>query len=307
MIRHIGWALLAVLLLSVVGLLLQGWMPGESPSAPLSVPSGDTTSNRLPTTPPPSTVVSAVHGIVEHFSAAKGRWETVAVGTTLNEDAVLRTRLGRAELLIGDSIKIVLNDDSQFRLREVSKTLSTVRVEGGRLTANIRGGEDESLTVEALGTDAVAHSSNGEFTVMRSDQAQLTVASRRGSVRVSAQGSSVEVNDGEQAVVAAGDKPGPVTKIPGSLFIKLSRLQQRKLRRPVTTVEGETVPGAIVSINGVETETRDGHFKVKIALQEGANAVEVEARDVLGRTNSQKVSGIVVDSRPPDIKGRVEW
>ncbi len=81
----------------------------------------------------------------------------------------------------------------------------------------------------------------------------------------------------------------------------------RKLRYRSTVVEGETSPGAIVVVNGVEARTVNGRFTATVPLNEGANTVTVVSRDILGREAKQVVRGIEVDSRPPAAEGRVSW
>lgn len=251
--------------------------------------------------------VSSVVGDAEVFLPGEGRWRRVEVNQTLGPDAVLRTKRGRVDLGIGAGIDVSVGPASQFRLRELSSRLSKVRLEGGRVTASVDGKSGPELLVQVPGAEAEARTNDGAFAMLRSENGQVTVASSRGRVRVSAGGQEVVVDKGQQSEVAPGRSPLAPGAIPGEVFIKLSQGQQRKLNQRSTLVEGETARGAIVSINGVESPTEDGRFSVRVPLREGKNDLEIVARDALGRESRKRVRGIDVDSKPPVLRGRVRW
>jgi hypothetical protein len=251
--------------------------------------------------------VSAVSGDAEVFLPVQGRWRPVEVGRTLGPDAVLRTKRGRVDLGIGSGIDVSVGPASQFRLRELSSRLSKVRLEGGRVTASVDGKGGPELLVQVSGAEAEARTNDGSFAMLRSENGQVTVASSRGSVRVSGAGQEVVVDRGQQSEVPPGGSPLTPGAIPGEVFIKLSQGQQRKLKQRSTLVEGETARGAIISVNGIETPTEGGHFSVRVPLREGKNDLEIVARDALGRESRKRVRGIDVDSKPPLLRGRVRW
>lgn len=251
--------------------------------------------------------VSAVAGDAEVFLPGEGRWRRVEVDQTLGPDAVLRTKRGRVDLGIGTGIDVSVGPASQFRLRELSSRLSKVRLEGGRVTASVDGKGGPELLVQVPGAEAEARTNDGAFAMLRSESGQVTVASSRGRVRVSAGGQEVVVDKGQQSEVAPGHSPLAPGAIPGQVFIKLSQGQQRKLNQRSTLVEGETARGAVVSVNGIETPTEAGHFSVRVPLREGENDLEIVARDALGRESRRRVRGIDVDSKPPVLRGRVRW
>ena len=251
--------------------------------------------------------VSAVAGDAEVFLPVEGRWRRVEVDQTLGPDAVLRTKRGRVDLGIGSGIDVSVGPASQFRLRELSSRLSKVRLEGGRVTASVDGKAGPELLVQVSGAEAEARTNDGAFAMLRSENGQVTVASSRGSVRVSGAGQEVVVDKGQQSEVAPGHSPLAPGAIPGQVFIKLSQGQQRKLKQRSTLVEGQTARGAVVSVNGIETATDEGHFSVRVPLREGKNELEIVARDALGRESRKRVRGIDVDSSPPVRRGRVRW
>jgi hypothetical protein len=251
--------------------------------------------------------VSAVSGDAEVFLPVQGRWRRVEVDQTLGPDAVLRTKRGRVDLGIGSGIDVSVGPASQFRLRELSNRLSRVRLEGGRVTASVDGKGGPELLVQVSGAEAEARTNDGSFAMLRSENGQVTVASSRGSVRLSGAGQEVVVDKGQQSEVPPGGSPLPPGAIPGQLFIKLSQGQQRKLKQRSTLVEGETSRGAVVSVNGIETPTEGGRFSVRVPLREGKNDLEIVARDALGRESRKRVRDIDVDTKPPVLRGRVRW
>ena len=251
--------------------------------------------------------VSAVVGDAEVFLPSEGRWRRVEVDQTLGLDAVLRTKRGRVDLGIGTGIDVSVGPASQFRLRELSSGLSRVRLEGGRVTASVDGKDGPELLVQVPGAEAEARTNDGAFAMLRSESGQVTVASSRGRVRVSAGGQEVVVDKGQQSEVAPGHSPLMPGAIPGQVFIKLSQGQQRKLKQRSTLVEGEIARGALVSVNGIEAPTADGRFSVRVPLREGKNDLEIVARDALGRESRKRVRDIDVDSKPPVLRGRVRW
>ncbi|MEY2932561.1 MAG: hypothetical protein RL033_3310 [Pseudomonadota bacterium] len=251
--------------------------------------------------------VNEVTGNAEVFVPGEGRWRPVSVGQMLGPDAVLRTKQGRVVFGIGPGVTVSVSPSSQFRLRELSTRLSKVRLEGGHVTANVDGNANAELVLQVLGSDAEARTRDGEMAVLHSAGGRITVASSRGQTQVSSAGSAVVVKEGQQSEVTPGSPPHAPAAIPGNVFIKLSQGQARKLSQRSTLVEGETTPGAQVSINGVEATTNGGHFSVTVPLREGDNALDIVARDVLGRRSSKRVGGINVDSQPPMVKGKVRW
>ncbi len=251
--------------------------------------------------------VSGVSGDAEVFLPSEGRWRRVEIDQTLGPDAVLRTKRGRIDLGIGSGIDVSVGPASQFRLRELSSRLSKVRLEGGRVTASVDGKGGPELLVQVPGAEAEARTNDGAFAMLRSESGQVTVASSRGRVRLSAGGQEVVVDKGQQSEVAPGRSPLTPGAIPGQVFIRLSQGQQRKLNQRSTLVEGQTTRGAVVSVNGIETPTDDGRFSLRVPLREGKNELEIVARDALGRESHKRVRDIDVDTKPPVLRGRVRW
>lgn len=324
MARRILLGVLGATLIVGLGLLSRELLSARSVPAPAPAPAAapalaSTAAAAPPATPAPAAEedeapraelearVNQVSGNVEVFLPDEGRWRGVSVGQTLGPDAVLRTKQGRAVLGIGPGVAVSVSPASQFRLRELSTRLSRVRLEGGHVTASVDGAAGSELVLQVLGSDAEARTRDGEVAVLHAANGRVTVASSRGQTQVTSAGSAVVVSEGQQSEVTPGRPPPAPVAIPGKVFIKLSQGQARKLSQRSTLVEGETTPGALVSINGVEAVTSGGRFSVTVPLREGDNDLEIVARDVLGRQSRKRVAGINVDSQPPDVRGKVRW
>jgi hypothetical protein len=228
-------------------------------------------------------------------------------GEALNVDSVIRTTAGVVVLALGDNIQVEVSENSQFRLGELTQNLSRAKLEGGHLEARVHGGAASKLAIEVVGTDTVAEASEGDFAILRGEDAQVTVASRRGQVTVAAKGESVFVKEGEQSVVVPSKPPTIPEKIPGSLFLKLTKMPGKTQRAREFVVEGVTAPGAVVSVGGVQVSAPDGRFRATVPLEEGDNEIQLDARDALGRTAGHESAKVFVDSRAPEIKARVVW
>lgn len=305
-------ALVCVLVAMGLGLVVQRmWLepaPGAAPLPSLDQPAtgAQTTADSAPSVSLTARV-GDLEGVVEVYDTRSGVWRNARTGEDIADDAVLRTQRGRVSLHIGDSIEVEVSPFSQFRLKELTNRLSKVRLEQGLVTANITPSEESELVMQVLGSDVEAHATDGAFAVLRDQQGHATVAGKRGTVTVQSAGSSVVIRQGQQSVVAPGEAPTAPTTIPGELLIKITQGQHKKLRFRSTRLEGLTSPGAIVTVNGVETSAATGRFSVNVPLNEGSNSITVVSRDALGREKKQVVSGIEVDTSPPAAKGRVQW
>lgn len=308
MMRRWLLALVFVLLALGIGLLAQKALLEPSPMIAPSAEQTPAVEYTAAATPPVALTANVLdlEGAAEVYDSKSGRWRPLTVKEELADDAVLRTQRGRVNLRIGETIEVDVSPFSQFRLKELTNRLSKVRLEQGLVTANVTLSEESELVMQVLGSEVEARSKDGSFAVLRGQQGHATIAGKRGTVTVQSAGSSVVIAQGEQSVVAPGEAPTPPMLIPGELLIKLTQ-GQKKLRYRSTRVDGETSPGAVITVNGVETTTATGHFSVNVPLNEGNNSLTVISRDALGREKKQVVRGIEVDTSPPQAKGRVQW
>jgi len=253
--------------------------------------------------------VVQVEGQVERHKEG-AEWSPVQAGDELGQHEAIRTGEGaRATLDLGKTATVELAAQSEASVQEITQAVARVRLDQGRMGAVVHEGAAGTLRVETQGSDATAESQGGEFSVLANGSGQLAVATKTGRVRLSAKNQTVEVPAGTQSVAFAGESPGAAEPIPASLFLKVARPDQLELREAQTTIDGTTTSGAVVAINGVHVSAdNEGKFRATINLKEGANAVVVTARDVIGRTERSDLPEILVDTRAPDLKrSRVQW
>lgn len=303
MTQRILIALGCVALLSALAWWFQtAWL---APATSVASPVGTTTGVGGPPTSEPKIVVLET-GLAAEVDTGAG-FRPLKSGEALSADSVIRTTSGVVVLALGDDIRVEVTEDSQFRLGELTTNLSRAKLEGGRVEARVHGDEGTKFAIEVMGSDAVAEASDSDFAVLRGTDAQVTVAARRGQLSLEAAGQKVSLKQGEQSIVERAKPPSIPAQIPGSLFLKLTSKHYGRQREGELALEGVTAPGAVVSVGGTRVSAPDGHFRATVSLQEGHNDVQLVARDALGRTVVHEGTKVFVDSRAPELKGRVVW
>jgi hypothetical protein len=115
---------------------------------------------------------------------------------------------------------------------------------------------------------------------------------------------------GEQAtVVARHAAVGPASE---ELLLAVQWPTQARTRAESTLVEGTTQAGARVRLrwDGGEVEVRAddaGRFQASIPLEEGENALAVQAVDALGHTAAADGELQIRDTTGPAFRGGVEY
>jgi len=301
--RHVLLALGLLVLTFGGGVLLRGVLFGEDDvELPLAAPLPAATGAGQLT-------VSRLQGRVELRDEAGGNWLPLAENARVKERASVRTDDGASAVLSGgDGLQVEVSPLSQVELVAVESNLAKLVLERGRLSARVQGVAG-ALQVGAAGSDALVQARDkAAFSLLRDDFGKLAVAVTEGDVALSAQKQSVRVGPGEQSVVPVGRAPLPPVHIPSSLFLKVSHLGQNRLNKRTTELGGQASPGASVIVNGVSAATDDdGHFNVRVPLQEGKNELHVLAQDALGRSERQALSPVLVDTQPPKLQGKTVW
>lgn len=292
----------------LVGQLLSSTLFGEPPPPEPPEPPAPTASVPEPPPEPAPEVarVEQVEGAVERSDGE--RWTKVQVGDVLEASDGIRTGpSSRAVLGIGNTARVEMGERSEFAVEELSRTVSRLRLGEGRLQAVVQEGGG-ALRVEAKGSDAVAESKGGSFSMLSTGKGEVAVAAQTGRVRFSAKGKSIEMTGGEQSISDATSGPSDPTPIPSTLFLKVQRPRSTLQREREARISGEASPGAVISINGVRVgAAEDGTFSAVVPLQEGVNAVEVAAEDASGRTTAESLPPITVKSKVAPVKGKVTW
>lgn len=264
-----------------------------------------------PPAPPPAVqaTLRAVQGEVFVRSAAAD-WTPGIAGTALGEDQSVRTGDdGEARLDFGRGIEVQMSPRSEFAVRQLAEDLARIRLDQGRLQAAVDPAAQRALQVEAMGGDAVARSQGGRFGVVADERGQLTVATERGSVRLTSQGVDVDVPAGQMSTAGPGrDGPSTPVVIPGSLFLKLRPAAATKTTRRQNVIAGKTSPGALAYIDGAPVPVdREGNFQLRVELREGANQFSVNVLDAAGRKAAATTDTIVLERKSPGIETHVIW
>jgi hypothetical protein len=251
-------------------------------------------------------VVVKVEGKVER-SRGGGAATPVVVGEGLDPTDVIRTGDGAAATVeVGGSL-VEVDARSAVSVVELAANASRIRLSDGRIAAEVRG-EGARMKVEVAHSDAVADAGRGRFSVLTNGGGHVTVASKDAQVVVSARGKAVTIGAGQLSVVAPDQAPSGPTQIPTSLFLKVGGPATTAQREKTTQVQGATVPGAVIGVNGVKVVAgRDGTFAASVPLREGANTLVVQVEDVMGRQEKRALPTITVDSKAPKVKHTVTW
>lgn len=299
--KRLAVACAIVLALVLAGYGLYRLFLAKEPTAPPAPPDAGVEQARR-------VKVVSVAGRVEK-RRGDAPWTPVKTGDDMRQDETIRTSDdGKATLDVGEIAMVEVSARSEFTVRELSETASRVRLEEGRLAANVHGRGESTFKVEARGSDAVAETKQGEFSMLTTGKGQVSVATKKGRVRLSAKNKTVEVTEGTQSVVLPEQQPQAPEPIPPSLFLKVAKPRTRVQREKETVIKGTTTPGAVVSINGVYAQAdEEGQFEATVALSEGKNKITVEAKDASGHREKTALPEITLDTRPPNVKTDVKW
>jgi hypothetical protein len=242
-----------------------------------------------------------IEGDVERLHG-DGSWVPVAVGEVLAMTDEVRTGLaGQATFSIGTDTSVEVAEATSLAFLEISDAVSKIRLRDGRVAATSEG---RKVRVEVKNSDAVAESDDGSFAVLTEGEGNVTVASKRGEVVLSAQGESVKVGAGTQSIVRPNAAPSKPTEIPSSLFLKVRR-PRADAQLQSAMLEGKASPGSVINIRGDRVSVgSDGIFKKKVQLGVGSRDIRVTVVDASGRRETQAVRVITPKA---NTKGMVEW
>ncbi len=260
--------------------------------------------------PERSLVLASLEGIVEIESG--GVWIPLRAGDKIFANTRIRIKEDSVAMIqVGEESFIKVEPGSELFLQEVSGDKIKAKLEEGRLSADLKSGATPPVQVEAEGGEALVESRGGEFTVVADPKGSLTVAAKEGGVSLTDQGGLTRVVPGEVAMTAP-DKPMMKSEIPQSVFldVKWPWPSTARTNKKEVLVSGSTSVGAVVTINGVRTETDfNGNFVSLVPLSEGRNVLVVTAEGILGDRKEAVSPEIIVDTVVPEIeiKTRELW
>jgi hypothetical protein len=236
-----------------------------------------------------------------------GDWEPATRGMPLRPSDSVRTKDGSSAELLGEAVKVSMDPGTEVSVQELTSSLSRILLESGMATAVVRPGKRQTFEIKAAGSDAVARTSDGTFTMSNDGAGTVAVGTREGEVSFLGGGKVVIVRAGQQSVIRPGSSaPSEPTQIPSSLLRKVQWPTGRQNKREII-VQGEAEPGSRLEIAGESfSPTKDGTFVRKVSLKEGENEVKLKVSSVGGHKEeaSQK---IVVDTRAPTLKIKDLW
>ena len=251
-----------------------------------------------------ATIVS-VEGTVEKLSGT-GQWTQAAAGDRLLADDALRTsKTGRAELAIGDKSRLTVTENTQLKVRELTRAVHQVQLTRGRLVASYDADGARVLRIEDESGAAVAETRAAKFSILSNGQA-LAVATETGSVNLNAAGKTVAVPAGQQAVANAGEAPSAATPIPAEVLLKIARAQQTDSALCVT-LEGTVDPGSELEVDGERVSVdAQGRFKADVPRRAGERLARIAVRDPGGRP-VEKTVPCRPEGRAPPVKLKINW
>jgi hypothetical protein len=277
------------------------------PPAPPVVPEPPPVVETKAPEKPLEVTITEVTGTVE-VRRADGTWEAVKPGRILRPSEVLRTRDGSSALLRGEAADARLEPGTEMSVEEITDSVSRFLLLSGMATASVRPGVRHTLELRATGSDAVASTTDGTFTMSNDGKGTVAVGTREGEVRFNSNGKVVIVRAGQQSVVRPGvNGPSEPVKIPSSLLRKVQWPAARQNRREIV-VQGEAEPGTRVEIAG-ETFSpgQDGAFTRTVALKEGDNDVKLKVSSVGGNKEEASQKFHVDTQAPTKLKVKIPW
>ncbi|MEN9787670.1 MAG: Glucodextranase, domain [Pseudomonadota bacterium] len=249
-------------------------------------------------------VVREIGGLVS--SESEGRTVTLVAHQEVPPGArVEASEGGRAVLGTEDgAVRLVLTPSAALRVVSVAPDAVALELERGLVQATVHPGG----TSLALGAGATRLRVRDAAFEMARDGDDVGAVVRRGTVGVEGVPGLTALTAGERFVRAADD----VARAPLSedLLLAVAPPEEARTRSPEVEVRGRTAPrarvragrrGASGATSWVEGRAApDGTFVVRVPLEEGANRLVVEARDVLGSVAVAEVA-VTRDTRAPVV------
>lgn len=246
--------------------------------------------------------ISEVKGTVEVRHGGGGDWVPAQVGDLLRPSDTVRTRDGSYAVLIGgEAVEVRMDAATEVSVEELTDSLSRILLGNGMATAVVRPGRRHTFEVKAAGSDALARTSEGTFTMSNDGKGTVAVGTREGEVTFLGQGKVVIVRAGQQSIVRPGTAPSEPAPMPSSLLLKVQWPGADTTRQRKLVIAGQTEAGGRIEVGG-ETlfPSPDGSFQGTVTLREGRNTVRVRAVAVGGRQQEESRE-IHLDTQPPRL------
>jgi hypothetical protein len=287
-------------LAAILAALPLGWFLFlHQPPAPPPPPVEEEAPPPLPPVEQPTGLqLQEVQGTVE---VRRGdTWHPAHVGEALHPSDAVRTREGSYAVLIGgEAVEVRMEPGTEVSVEQLTDSLSRLLLANGMTTARVRPGTRHTFEVYAAGSDAVARTQGGTFSISNNSQGTVAVGTREGEVTFIGQGKVVIVRAGQQSIVRPGRGPSEPTPIPSSLLLKVDWPARPSVRKRKLVISGQTEPGGRVEVDGQPLlPDAEGRFSHPVSLKEGRNTVRVRALSV-GGAQGEDGREFTLDTTPP--------
>jgi len=138
------------------------------------------------------------------------------------------------------------------------------------------------VELEAEGSDAVARTEGGAFSMTADGQGVVAVGTSSGWASLSAEGESIRIPAGMISVVPGKGKPKKPAQALRNVLLSVTWPERDETNQKTYPVAGQVEPGARVAIGGQEIRVDEhGRFKANVPLRQGKQRVGVVATDVV--------------------------
>jgi len=252
---------------------------------------------------PVSVDLSQAQGDVQVRRGQGEHWGPVQLPLSLGFDDSVRTGVGGAATLkVGRDGTIKVRERTEVSVRQLLADRARFRLERGRIGATPG---QTAIAVESSGSGAVAEATTGSFAVFTDGRGLVAVVAETGEVKLTSNGGDTVLAAGQGARVVGNSAPVREA-VPRSVLLKVAWPDQKVTREINVALHGEADPGAVVSVNGLETAVgSDGRFVAVVPLLPGKNRVSVTSRDRFGRTADAEET-VRVERRAPPVHAEHE-
>ena len=252
---------------------------------------------------PVSVDLSQARGDVQVRRGTGAPWGPVQLPLSLGFDDSVRTGVGGAATLkVGRDGTVQVRERTEVSVRQLLADRARFRLERGRIGATPG---QTAIAVESSGSGAVAEATTGSFAVFTDGRGLVAVVAEAGEVKLTSNGGDTMLAAGQGARVVGNSAPVREA-VPRSVLLKVAWPDQKITREVNVTLHGEADPGAVVSVNGLETAVgSDGRFVAVVPLLPGKNRVSVTSTDRFGRTAGAEET-VRVERRAPPVHAEHE-
>ncbi|RKH36605.1 hypothetical protein D7V93_42930, partial [Corallococcus llansteffanensis] len=140
-----------------------------------------------------------VEGLVE-VRHGNGAWTRAEKGTPLRATDVVRTGDGAYAVLVnGEAVEVRMAAGTEVSVEELTDSLSRLLLGNGMATTTVRSGQRHTFELKTTGSDAVARTGGGTFTMTNNGEGTVKVGTRDGEVTLLGKGKVVIVRAGQQS------------------------------------------------------------------------------------------------------------